>query len=155
MMAIKNIIISASIITIGILFINAVPKGEPKDALDKRIFKVIMTEVKEGAAPKKGLDDEIEFKGGKMFSQFLFDKLEYKWIKYEVKKDSVFSDEEQNEVHLVEAEISSTDENDQTILMTCTVEDYDIQGVIKITKKDKLKKKYEFSGKEKDKKKKK
>ena len=126
MVTIKNIIVSASILTIGILSINAVPKGDPKDALDKRIFKVIMTEVKEGAAPKKGLDDEIEFKGGKMFSQFLFDKLEYKWIKYEVKKDSVFTDEE-----------------------------YDIQGTIKITKKDKLKKKYEFTGKEKDKKKKK
>ena len=90
-----------------------------------------------------------------MFSQFLFDKLEYKWTKYEVKKDSVFTDEEQNEIHWIEAEISSTDANDQTMLMTCTVEDYDIQGVIKITKKDKLKKKYEFSGKEKDKKKKK
>ena len=38
--------------------------------------------------------------------------------------------------------------------MTFTVEDYDIQGVIKVTKKDKLKKKFEFSGKEKAKKKK-
>lgn len=155
MATIKNLIISATVITVGLLSLNAVRKGEPKDALDKRIFKVVMTEIKEGAAPKKGLEDEIEFKGGKMFSQFLFDKMEYKWIKYEVKKDSTFTDEEQNEVHWVEAEISTTDDKDQTMMMTCTVEDYDIQGVIKITKKDKLKKKYEFSGKEKDKKKKK
>ncbi len=155
MVTIKNIIISATVITVGLLSINAIRKGEPKDALDKRIFKVVMTEIKEGAAPKKGLEDEIEFKGGKMFSQFLFDKMEYKWIKYEVNKDSTFTDEEQNEVHWVEAEISTTDDKDQTMMMTCTVEDYDIQGVIKITKKDKLKKKYEFSGKEKDKKKKK
>lgn len=155
MVTIKNIIISATVITLGLLSLNATRKGDPKDALDKRIFKVIMTEIKEGAAPKKGLDDEIEFKGGKMFSTFLFDKMEYKWIKYEVKKDSTFTDEEQNEVHWVEAEISTTDDKDQTMLMTCTVEDYDIHGEIKITKKDKLKKKFEFIGKEKDKKKKK
>ena len=36
--------------------------------------------------------------------------------------------------------------------MTCTVEDFNIQGEIKITKKDKLKKKFEFTGKEKAKK---
>lgn len=154
MVTFKNLIFSATIISAALLTINATPKGEPKDALDKRIFKVNMTEIKEGAAPKKGVEDEIEFKGGKMFSTFLFDKLEYKWIKYEVKKDSTFTDEEQNEVHWVEAEISTTDDKDQTMMMTCTVEDYDITGEIKITKKDKLKKKYEFSGKEKAKKKK-
>jgi len=154
MVTFKNLIFSATIISAALLTINATPKGEPKDALDKRIFKVNMTEIKEGAAPKKGVEDEIEFKGGKMFSTFLFDKLEYKWIKYEVKKDSTFTDEEQNEVHWVEAEISTTDDKDQTMMMTCTVEDYDITGEIKITKKDKLKKKYEFAGKEKAKKKK-
>jgi hypothetical protein len=38
--------------------------------------------------------------------------------------------------------------------MTCTVEDTDITGVVKITKKDKLKKKFNFVGLEKIKKKK-
>ena len=46
-----------------------------------------MTEVKENSPGKKGVEDEIEFKAGKgMFSNFLYEKLEYKWIKYEVKK---------------------------------------------------------------------
>lgn len=154
MIKLKHIIISTSVVAIGLLSLNAAYKGDPKDALDKRIFKVTMTEVKEGAAPKKGVEDEIEFKAGKgMFSLFLEEKMEYKWIKYEVKKDSTFTDEEQNEVHWVEGEVSTTDKTDQTMLMTFTIEDYDINGVIKITKKDKLKKKYEFSGKEKPKKK--
>jgi len=153
-MNLKHIIISASVLTIGLLSINAIKKGEPKDNLDKRKFTVTMTEIKEGAAPKKGVEDELEFKAGKgMFSNFLFEKLEYKWIKYEITKDSTYTDEDQNENQWIEAEISTTDANDQTMIMKCTVDNYDISGEIKITKKDKLKKKYEFSGKEKAKKK--
>jgi len=78
-MNLKNIIISASVLTVGILSINAIKKGEPKDTLDKRKFSVTMTEVKEGSPAKKGVEDELEFKAGKgMFSNFLFEKLEYK-----------------------------------------------------------------------------
>lgn len=153
-MNLKHIIISASVLTVGLLSVNAIKKGEPKDSLDKRIFTVTMTEIKEGSPPKKGVEDEIEFKAGKgMFSTFLFDKLEYKWLKYEITKDSVYTDEEQNESRWVEAEISTTDDKDQTMVMKCVVDNYDISGEVKITKKDKLKKKYEFSGKEKPKKK--
>ncbi len=153
-MNLKHIIISASVLTVGLLSVNAIKKGEPKDSLDKRIFTVTMTEIKEGTPPKKGVEDEIEFKAGKgMFSTFLFDKLEYKWLKYEITKDSVYTDEEQNESRWVEAEISTTDDKDQTMVMKCVVDNYDISGEVKVTKKDKLKKKYEFSGKEKPKKK--
>ena len=153
-MNLKHIIISATALTVGLFCINAAFKGEPKDGLDKRIFIVNMTEIKDGAASKKATQDEIEFKAGKgMFSQFLFDKLEYKWIKYEVTKDSTYTDEDNNENHWTEAEISTTDETDQTMIMKCVVDNYDISGDIKITKKDKLKKRFEFSGKEKPKKK--
>lgn len=153
-MNLKHIIISASVLAVGLLSVNAIKKGEPKDSLDKRIFTVTMTEIKEGSPPKKGVEDEIEFKAGKgMFSTFLFDKLEYKWVKYEITKDSVYTDEEQNESRWVEAEVSTTDENDQTMTMKCVVDNYDISGDVKITKKDKLKKRFEFSGKEKAKKK--
>lgn len=152
-MNLKHIIISASVLTIGLLSINAIKKGEPKDSLDKRKFTVTMTEIKEGSPPKKGVEDELEFKGGKFFSTFLFDKSEFKWIKYEITKDSTYTDEEQNEGHWTEAEITTTDDSDQTLLVKCVVDNYDISGEIKITKKDKLKKKYEFTGKEKAKKK--
>lgn len=155
-MNLKHIILSASVLTVGLLSINAIKKGEPKDGLDKRIFTVTMTEVKEGSPPKKGVEDELEFKAGKgVFSNFLFEKLEYKWMKYEITKDSTYTDEDQNENHWIEAEISTTDASDQTMMMKCVVDNFDISGEIKITKKDKLKKKYEFSGKEKPKAKKK
>lgn len=151
-MSLKKIIVSAVVISAGLLSINAVYKGEPKDGLDKRIFTVIVTEVKENAPGKKGVQDEMEFKKGKFYSDLLDEKFMYKWMSYDIKKDSTFTDEEQNEVHWIEGEISKTDDQDQTVTITCTVEDYNIQGEIKITKKDKLKKKFEFTGKEKAKK---
>ncbi len=154
-MTIKNIALSATVIAAGFITINATFKGEPKDALDKRIFTTSISELKENAPAKKGVADEIEFKGGKMFSLILEEKLGLKWTKYEIKKDSTFMDEENNEVHWVEGEVSTTDDADQTTVMTFTVEDYDIRGEVKVTKKDKLKKRYEFAGKEKEKKKKK
>lgn len=158
-MKLKSILISTIILSAGLLFINATflnDKGGPKpkkDALDKRIFIVTMTEIKDGAVPKKGVEDEIEFRTGKgMFSNFLFEKMEYQWMKYEIKKDSTFTDEENNEVRWIEGAISTTDDKDQTTVIEFTVEDYDINGEIKVTKKDKLKKRYEFTGKEKAKK---
>jgi hypothetical protein len=149
----RHIIISASVLAVGLFSVNAIKKGEPKDTVDKRKFIVNVTEIKEGGPPKKGVEDEFEFKSGKFFSNFLMDKFDVKWVKYEMTKDSTYTDEDQNENHWSEVEISTTDATDQTIVLKCLVDNYDISGEIKVTKKDKLKKKYEFSGKEKPKKK--
>lgn len=147
----KHVILSASLMTIGLLSINAVKKGEPKDILDKRKFTVTMTEVKDGVPAKKGIEDEIEFKAGKgMFSNFMYEKNEMNWTKYEITKDTTFVDEDQNENKVTEVKVSTTDASDQTIIINCVVTNYEIHGDVKITKKDKLKKKYEFSGKEKE-----
>lgn len=149
----KHIIISASVLAVGLFSVNAIKKGEPKDTVDKRKFIVSITEIKDGVPPKKGVEDEFEFKSGKFFSQFLMDKFDVKWVKYEMTKDSTYTDEDQNENHWSEVELSTTDATDQTIIMKCLVDNFDISGEIKVTKKDKLKKKYEFTGKEKPKKK--
>lgn len=149
----KHIIISASVLAVGLFSVNAIKKGEPKDTVDKRKFIVNITEVKEGGPPKKAVEDEFEFKSGKFFSQFLMDKFDVKWVKYEMTKDSTYTDEDQNENHWSEIDISATDATDQTIILKIIVDNYDISGEIKQTKKDKLKKKFEFSGKEKPKKK--
>jgi hypothetical protein len=152
-MNLKRVIITASVVAVGCMSIFAVYKGKEKDALEKRVFKTTMVEMKEGQPPKKGVEDEIEFKGGKLFSNVLFEKLEYKWVKYEIKKDSSFTDEDAADVQWIEGEASTTNSEDQTMVMTFKVENYDIEGTVKITKNDKLKKQFEFSGKEKPKKK--
>lgn len=154
-MTLKHIFVSAVAISAGLLMLNAGFKGEPKDALDKRIFTTSLTELRENQPPKKPVEDEMEFKSGKgVFSNMMYEKHQFSWTKYEIKKDSTFMDENQNEVHWIEVEASATDKEDQTMIVNATIEDYDISGTIKITKKDKVKKRYEFSGKEKVKKKK-
>ncbi|MGZ3918911.1 MAG: hypothetical protein ACXVO9_15510 [Bacteroidia bacterium] len=146
-MNIKKVVSFLCLIIAAIIFMNA--SGGEKDPLHKRIFNVGITEVKDGQAAKKSISDKIEFKDGKLFSDFLFDKFQYKWIKYRINKDSIYTDETETEVRLLEVEASTTDDKDQTLMMTFKVEEWDIEGVIKITKNDKLKKYFDFTGFEK------
>lgn len=95
------------------------------------------------------MPDEIEFKDGKIFSTVLNDKFGYKWIKYRINKDSAYVDSTETEIRYYEVEVSHTDDQDQTMTMMCRIDEYDIDGDIKITKKDKLKKMFVFNGKEK------
>jgi|JI9StandDraft_1071089.scaffolds.fasta_scaffold133290_3 hypothetical protein len=124
-------------------------KGE-KDALHKRVFNISLDEVKDGVASnKKPITDKIEFKDGKVFSDYVYEKFGFSWIRYRINKDSVFVDSTDTEVRLLEVEGSATDETDQTVLINFTQVEWDIEGVIKITKKDKIKKYYDFVGREK------
>ncbi|MCW3077207.1 MAG: hypothetical protein JWO32_1816 [Bacteroidetes bacterium] len=147
-MNIKKILPYFGLIILAVLFINANFKGE-KDPLHKRIFTVGITEVKDGQPAKKSISDKIEFKDGRLFSDFLFDKFQYKWIKYRINKDSIYTDETETEVRLFEVEASTTDDKDQTLMMTFNIVEWDIEGVMKITKNDKLKKYFDFTGFEK------
>ncbi len=130
-----------------LLFANAVLKE--KDPLHKKIYNTTIIEVKDGQNSKKGVTDELEFKDGKLFSNFLLNKFEYKWLKYEINKDSTYIDSTETEIRYIELESSYTDDKDQTMVMKCTIDEHDIDGEIKITKNDKLKKMFVFNGKEK------
>lgn len=130
-----------------LLFANAVLKE--KDPLHKKIYNTTIIEVKDGQNAKKGVTDELEFKDGKLFSNFLMDKFGFKWLKYDLSKDSTYIDSTENEIRYFEFESSSTDEKDQTMVMKCTIDQHDIDGEIKITKNDKLKKMFVFNGREK------
>jgi hypothetical protein len=146
-MSTKNALTFLSVAAVAVLFINATLKE--KDPLGKRKYDTIMIEVKNDVNAKKGATDELEFKDGKLFSTFLFDKFEYKWLKYKVNKDSSYIDETETEIQYFEVECSYTDDRDQTFIMTCMIDNFDIDGEVKITKNDKLKKMYVFNGKEK------
>jgi hypothetical protein len=123
-------------------------KGE-KDALHKRTFTIMLDEVRDGVPAKKGIADKMTFKDGKLFSDYLFDKFQYKWLRYRINKDSIFTDSTDTEVRLLEVEASATNEDNQTVSITFTSIEWDLDGVIKITKNDKLKKYYDFIGREK------
>ncbi|HWY13171.1 MAG TPA: hypothetical protein VN026_17675 [Bacteroidia bacterium] len=130
------------------LFTNSTFRKE-KDPLNKRKYDIILIEVKDGVNGKKGASDELEFKDGKVFSTYLFDKFEYKWLKYKITTDSTYTDETETEINYFEVESTYTDAKDQTFIMTLKIDNFAIDGEIKITKNDKLKKMFVFNGKEK------
>ena len=127
-------------------------KGD-KDALNKKIYTVQVDEIKDGKPKgKKPTEDEIEFKDGKVFSNVAFEKHEFKWMKYKITKDSTYEDEGEQK-HYIEAESSATNDKDETMVMNFKIDQFDIAGSYKLTKHDVPKKLYEFTGKEKVKKK--
>jgi hypothetical protein len=133
----------------GLLFLFVNTTFKDKDPLGKRVYNTVMIEVKDGVNAKKNATDELEFKDGRFFSNYLNDKFQYKWIKYKVTKDSSYIDETETEIQYFEVESSYTDENDQTFTMICKIDNLDVDGEMKITKNDKLKKMFVFNGKEK------
>ncbi len=142
-------IFSLSALTLGVILLMSFAfKGE-KDPLHKRVFNINITEVKDGVAAKKSTMDKMEFKDGKLWSDFLFDKYQYKWLKYRINKDSIYTDSTDTEVRLLEVEATVTDDKDQTITINFTNVEWDIEGTIKMTKSDKPKKYYDFAGREK------
>lgn len=146
-MSTKNIIKILILSSVFILFINGISKD--KDPLHKKIYNTLVIEVKDGQNAKKTLPDELEFKDGKLFSTFLNEKFDYKWLKYEINKDSTYIDSTETEIRYFELECSYTDDKDQTMVMKCVIDEFDVDGEVKITKNDKLKKMFVFNGKEK------
>lgn len=120
-----------------------------KDPLHKRVFHVSLTEVKDNVPAKKSILDKFEFKDGKVFSDYFYDKFQYKWIRYRINKDSVYVDSTDTEVRLLEVEGSFTDDANQTVMMNFTIVEWDLDGTIKITKNDKIKKYFDIVGFEK------
>lgn len=122
---------------------------EEKDPLHKRVFHISLGESKDGVPGKKNIQDKWFFKDGKMYSEFLDKKFNFKWFRYRINKDSVFVDSTDTEVRMLDVEASTTDENNQTVIVTFIQQEWDIDGVVKITKADKLKRYFDFVGFEK------
>jgi len=149
MLKTKSIITTATcVLAFGLLSF----KGD-KDALNKKTFTLQVNEIKDGQVKnKKPLEDELEFKDGKVFSNILLDKHKFKWIKYTIMKDSTY-EEEGEQKHLIDAMASTTNEANELVEINVKVDGFDIEGSYKLLKKDVVKKLYEFTGKEKVKKK--
>jgi len=129
-------------------------KGD-KDALHRKKYSCMATEIKDGKpTAKKPVADEVEFKNGKVYSSFVWDKMEFQDVKYSINKDSVFNDEGE-ELHYYEVEATTTNDKNETINLNFTITGYEIEATYKLIKKEVLKKHFTSSGKEKVKEKKK
>lgn len=136
-------------ISLSLIMVSLLAFKDEQDSLHKRIFNISLDEVRDGAPVKKTIADKMEFKHGKLFSDYLYEKFGYSWIRYRINKDSVFIDSTDTEVRMLDVEATATDETNQTVAITFITQEWDIDGTIRITKNDKLKKYFDFVGREK------
>jgi hypothetical protein len=138
---------------IGILFYSLISIGAragEDDPLHKREFNIGLSETKtNGVVAKKVVSDVMYFKNGRLFADFFYEKFGFKWVKYRINKDTSYVDETKTKVRLLKIEATSTDEKNQTLIMEFDVLEWDIDGVVKVTKNDKLKRYYDLAGREK------
>lgn len=132
-----------------VIFILFGFRQEPKDSLHKRTFNVGLDEVRDGVPTKKMIPDVIEFKNGKLLSKYIKNKFGFSWIRYRVDHDTTYTDSTDTQVRQLLIHAVETDEKNQTVEMYFLTEEWDIDGYIRITKNDKLKKYYDFVGREK------
>lgn len=125
------------------------------DPLKKRKFSAMATEIKDGKpTAKKPAPDEIEFtKKSEVYSSFVWEKMEFQDIKYEITKDSTYN-EGGEELHYLEVKAVTTNDKKETLDITFKIKGEDIEGTYKLIKKDVVKKWFTTAGKEKVKKKK-
>lgn len=140
------IILSLALFILALLLLSFKIEQDP---LHKRLFTISLSETKNGVVAKKPIQDRLFFKNGSLRSDFLYKKFGYKFLKYRINKDSIFTDSTDTEVRWLEVEAIITDDKNQTIFVSFVTCEWDIDGTIKITKNDKIKRYYDFAGREK------
>ena len=119
------------------------------DPLHKREFNASLSETRNGAVQKKVIPDLIHFKDGKVQSDFLKEKFGFRSIRYRINTDTTYIDSTGAEVRLLKIEASATDEENVTVQILLTSLEWDLDGVIRITKNDRLRKYYDVAAREK------
>ncbi len=123
--------------------------SQSSDGLDKRLFKVTFSELKVAGPPSnKSFVSDLEFKINKgVRSDYMNDNTKLSWVKYEILKDSSAVDEYENENRFIECKATTTiDGLEYTYKIS--IENTEIEGTVTINKGDKLKKQFDFFGKE-------
>jgi len=132
-----------------ILFANVNIYAGEDDPLHNRKFTTSLSETRNGVVQKRLISDMVYFKNGSLRSEFIQKKFGFKWIRYRINKDTVYVDATDTEVRLLEIEASITNEINQTVILEFDVLEWDLDGTLKMTKHDKLRKYYDMAGREK------
>lgn len=147
----KAAILVIALLTSFTAFAQKKSKGEKNKFLENKIFNVQFYEMK-AAGRGKALPTTIVLKGGKIQCDLMEDKLTLPPINYSVTVDSTYTEDEA-ELQVVTFEGNFVEEKNE-YKWQGTVNNYDIEGTVVQLKGGVEKKKYEFSGSEKTKKKK-
>jgi hypothetical protein len=135
-------------IVVAILIALQVNAAE-ENPLDDRQFNASLSETRNGVVAKKVIMDVIRFKNGKMSSAYIHEKFGFKWLRYRINTDTIYIDDTGTEVRKLDLQAYATDESNLTVSLEFTVLEWDIDGVVKVTKNDRLRKYYDLAGREK------
>jgi hypothetical protein len=150
----KKFVVSTMAITALLLISSASyaqkSKGDKNKFLEGRKFSVQFYELKP-TGRGKAQPTILMIKGGKIEADLMYEKLALEPVQYRVTLDSTYTEDE-NEMHMVTLEGDWSQEKSD-YHWEATVINYDIEGTVAQSKGGVEKKKYEFSGSEKTKKK--
>ncbi len=144
-----NIILPAFIFILACSFALV---GGDTSSLEGKVYKVTMTSVKKGksGAPSQ---EEITFKGGKFKCKLIGNEMGADAIPVEFVVDSMFNENDED-LPYVEFEGEYVNKMEELVKVTGTVDGYGIEGNVVLSKKEKEKRRYDFVGSLKEKKKK-
>lgn len=125
--------------------------GGDTTALEGKVYKVTMSLAKKGGKGT-GEQEEVTFKNGRFQCKLIEKEMGAKFIPIEFTVDSAF-EENGEDLPYVEFEGEFVNKLDELVTVTGTVDGYGIEGNVSLSKKGKEKKRYDFVGSMKQKKK--
>lgn len=152
----KNLInLKSKILFLLLVFITQLSVAQKKKVekhkfLEGKTYNVQFYEMK-AAGRGKALKSDIIIKASKVQCELMEDKLSLPPVNYKVTADSTYKQDEAD-VHVVSFEASFT-EGKNSYEWQATITNYEIEGTVVQNKNGEEKKRYEFSGSEKAKKK--
>jgi hypothetical protein len=147
-------IAKSTILGISLFFATAAiaQKGKPEKNkfLEGKKYDAKFTEIKKTGAPKP-LPGLIVIKGGKVQCDLMEEKLKAPAMQYKVTSDTTYTEDE-TEIHKLSFESEFTEEK-TTYKWDATITNFEIEGTFIMLKGGVEKKRFEFTGEEKAKKK--
>lgn len=145
-----------SLLAGGLIFLlsaSFVLKGDTS-SIEGKLYIVTITESKKsGKSGTPVPKEEITFKSGKFKNKYFSKNAGADAIPIELVVDSAYTAEgDEEETIYIEFEGQMTNKLDETVKVTGTIDGYGIEGNLEISKKDKVKKHWDFVGSMKDKK---
>jgi hypothetical protein len=141
--------------TIFLLTASFVLKGDTS-SIDGKTYKITITEAKKGGKTGAPETEEVTFKGSKFRCKFFGKNAGTDAIPIDLTVDSTYTDnagdEGETEMIYVEFEGQMSNKLEETVKVTGTIDGYGIEGSVELSKKEKVKKHWDFVGGQKDKK---
>jgi hypothetical protein len=145
----KNPTIRVIVLSFSLLIVSSVSAQKNKFIEGKK-YNVQFYEIKP-AGRGKALPSTFDIKGGKVESDLMYEKMTLGPASYKVVLDSTYTEDE-SEMRMIKLE-AELQEDKNEFKWEATIINYDIEGTVIQSKSGLEKKKYEFAGTEKAKKK--